>query len=167
MRPFSATDRMSHRVARGDPRAKRRDRAGSRYCSGEAPDLSSAETRLKPTEGDALDALPRGTAVHVMMLDSIDSGVNRDGDSFQAVVVSPLVSGGMVVIHSDAKARGVLALLRSQSHPEGFRYALLLTGLTDHGQSTSFSPHQWILSPPLMQSQQKDPDRTQPLAASN
>jgi hypothetical protein len=31
--------------------------------------------------------------------------------------------------------RGILALLRSRSHPDGFRYELLITRLTDHGKS--------------------------------
>ncbi len=37
------------------------------------------QTRLNPTVGDALDALPKGTILQVRMLDSIDSGVHRDG----------------------------------------------------------------------------------------
>jgi hypothetical protein len=93
------------------------------------------QTRLNSGAGDALDAFPKGTVLRVKMLDSIDSAVNRDGDSFHGSILAPLVSGNQVVIHSKAEAHGLLVLLRSQSHPEGFCYELLLTGLVDHGQS--------------------------------
>jgi hypothetical protein len=92
------------------------------------------QTRLNPTGGDALDVLPRGTLLQVKMLDSIDSGVNRDGSAFHGSIVSSLVSGGVVLVHSEAEVRGLLALLRSRSHPEGFRYELLITGLTESGK---------------------------------
>jgi hypothetical protein len=93
------------------------------------------QTRLKSGAGDALDAFPKGTVLRVRLLDSVDSAVNHDGDAFHGSIVSPLVSGDQVVIHPKAEAHGLLVLLRSQSHPEGFCYELLLTGLVDHGQS--------------------------------
>jgi hypothetical protein len=93
------------------------------------------QTRLNPAGRDALDALPRGTLIQVKVLDSIDPSVNPDGSKFHGSMVSSLISGDMVVVHSEAEVRGLLALLRSKSHPEGFRYELLLTGLTDHGKS--------------------------------
>jgi hypothetical protein len=46
-----------------------------------------------------------------------------------------LTSSGELVIHPESKVKGILALLRSRSHPEGFRYELLITSLTDHGKS--------------------------------
>ena len=91
--------------------------------------------RLNPTSGDSVDGLPKGTLLRVKMLDSIDSAVNRDGTEFHGEVMSGLTSSGEVVIHSGSEVRGILALLRSRSHPEGFRYELLITGLTDHGKS--------------------------------
>ena len=91
--------------------------------------------RLNPTNQDSLDGLPKGTLLRVKMLDSIDSAVNADGTEFHGLVVSGLVSSGEVVIHPDADARGILALLRSRNHPAGFRYELLITHLTDHGRS--------------------------------
>jgi hypothetical protein len=93
------------------------------------------QTRLKASAGDALDALPKGTVLRVKMLDAIDSAVNRDGSSFHGVVVSAIASGDRVVVHADAEVRGLLALLRSASHPEGFRYELLVTGLVDRGEA--------------------------------
>jgi hypothetical protein len=92
------------------------------------------QTRLKASVGDALDALPKGTVLHVKMLDSLDSMVNRDGFPFHGMLTLPVESGDQIVVHSGAEVHGLLALLRSATHPEGFRYDLLVTGLVDHGQ---------------------------------
>jgi hypothetical protein len=93
------------------------------------------QTRLRHTQADPLDALPQGTVFHVKMLTSIDSNADRDGSEFHGSVVSDLSLGDGVVIHADSEVRGLLVLLRSKSHPDGFRYELLLTELTDHGKS--------------------------------
>ncbi|PYT96724.1 MAG: hypothetical protein DMG38_22760 [Acidobacteria bacterium] len=91
--------------------------------------------RLNPTSGNSVDGLPKGTLLRVRMLDSIDSAVNPDGTGFHGAVVSGLTSSGELVIHSGSEVRGILAMLRSRSHPEGFRYELLITDLTDHAKS--------------------------------
>jgi len=91
--------------------------------------------RLNPTNGNDVDGLPKGTLLRVKMRNSIDSAVNADRTEFHGTVVSGLTSSGELVIHSGAEVRGILALLRSRSHPEGFRYELLITDLTDHGKS--------------------------------
>ncbi|HKW61847.1 MAG TPA: hypothetical protein VJN89_04820 [Candidatus Acidoferrum sp.] len=106
--------------------------------------------RLNPTSGDSVDGLPKGTLLRVKMLDSIDSAVNVDGTEFRGMVVSGLTSSGEIVIHSDSEVRGILALLRSASHPEGFRYELLIAGLTDHGKSYALTAS---LTPSLADSQ--------------
>ncbi|MGC1485890.1 MAG: hypothetical protein WA789_19015 [Candidatus Acidiferrum sp.] len=93
------------------------------------------QTRLRHSTADPLDLLPQGTVLHVRILNSIDSGVDRDGTEFRGSVVSNLGIGANVVIHSDAEVQGLLVLLRSRNHPAGFRYELLLTELTDHGKS--------------------------------
>jgi len=93
------------------------------------------QTRLNPTGGDALDALPKGTILQVRMSDSIDSSLDGDGAEFHGSIVAPLVLEGEVIVRSEAEVRGLLVLLRSRSHPEGFRYELLVTGLTDRGKS--------------------------------
>ena len=93
------------------------------------------QTRLNQTSGDALDALPKGMVLEVRILDSIDSDSDRDGTEFRGTLVTPLVSEGEVIVHSEAEVRGLLVLLRSKTHPEGFRYELLVTGLTDRGKS--------------------------------
>jgi hypothetical protein len=93
------------------------------------------QTRLRPIAEDPLDALPQGTLLHVKLLRPIDSTVDRDGSEFHGWVVSDLALGDGVVIHADSEVRGLLVLLRSRNHPDGFRYELLLTELTDHGKS--------------------------------
>jgi hypothetical protein len=93
------------------------------------------QTRLNPGSGNEMDVLPRGTVLKVKMLDGIDSAVDRDGSQFRGEVVSPVMSGNEMVLHSDAEVRGLLALLRSRNHPEGFRYELLITKVSDHGRS--------------------------------
>jgi hypothetical protein len=92
------------------------------------------QTRLNSSNG-VLDNLPRGTVLAVRVLDSIDSDTNRDGTEFRGTIVSAVASGNEIVVHSDAEVRGLLVLLRSKSHPDGFRYELLITGLTDHGKT--------------------------------
>jgi len=93
------------------------------------------QTRLRHNDADPIDAFPRGTVLHIKLLSSIDSNVDRDGSEFRGTVASDLGIGDGVVIHSDAEVRGLLVLLRSKTHPNGFRYELLLTELTDHGKS--------------------------------
>jgi hypothetical protein len=93
------------------------------------------QTRFTPAAGDALDALPKGTVLQVRVLDSIDSVTDRDGTEFHGSLAAALVSGGQVIVRTEAEVRGLLVLLRSRSHPEGFRYELLVTGLTDRGKS--------------------------------
>ncbi len=93
------------------------------------------QTRLNPENGSVIDQLPKGTVLNIKVMDSIDSDVTRDGAEFRGLVVTPLVSGDEVIIHADAQVRGLFAILRSRSHPEGFRYELLITGITDGGKT--------------------------------
>jgi|HubBroStandDraft_1064217.scaffolds.fasta_scaffold25505_5 hypothetical protein len=93
------------------------------------------QTRLRHSDTDPLDELPQGTVLHVKILGPIDSSVDRDGSEFRGSVVADLALGEGVVVHSDSEVRGLLVLLRSRNHPDGFRYELLLTQLTDHGKS--------------------------------
>lgn len=93
------------------------------------------QTRLRPADGDPLDVLPQGTVLHVKILNSLDSAVDRDGTEFHGSVVSGLSVGDSIVIPADSEVRGLLVLLRSRNHPDGFRYELLLTEVTDRGKS--------------------------------
>ena len=93
------------------------------------------QSRLSPSETDAADALPPGTTLRVKVLNPIDSRVDQDGSAFEGVLVSPLEQNDHVVVGANAEAHGLLALLRSRQHPEGFRYELLVTSLVDGGKS--------------------------------
>ena len=106
--------------------------------------------RLNPTSGDGVDGLPKGTLLRVKMLDPMDSAVNADGTEFHGTVVSGLTSSGELVIHPGSEVKGIMALLRSSSHPEGFRYELLITRLTDQGKSYALTAS---LAPSLTDSQ--------------
>jgi hypothetical protein len=89
------------------------------------------QTRLNPTDRNELDVLPRGTVIRVKMLSGVDSTVDRDGSEFRGEVVESVSAGSKIVVHSESEVRGILVLLRSRSHPEGFRYELLVTSLKD------------------------------------
>ena len=93
------------------------------------------QTRLNPNSENVVDVLPRGTILQVKMLDTINSKVNADGTHFRGEIISSVISGNQTILHSDSEVKGILALLRSRSHPEGFRYELLITGVTDNGRS--------------------------------
>lgn len=98
-----------------------------------------SQTRLNPGPGNALDVLPKGTILRVKLLESIDSSVDRDGLEFRGTLVGQLPSGNEILVRPNAEIRGLLVLLRSRSHPEGFRYELLITSIADNGKSYDFT----------------------------
>ena len=93
------------------------------------------QTRMDTDSGNQTDLLPRGTILKVKLLDSIDSGSAQDGAEFRGTVISPVVLGNKTILHSGSMAQVLLVLLRSKTHPDGFRYELLVTGITDRGKS--------------------------------
>ena len=93
------------------------------------------QTRLNPTDRNEMDVLPRGTVIRVKMLNGVDSGVDRDGSAFHGEVVDSVSAGDKIIVHSESEVRGILVLLRSKNHPEGFRYELLVTSVTDHAKT--------------------------------
>jgi hypothetical protein len=97
------------------------------------------QTRLHPNSENLPDILPGGTILQVRIEDRLDSSVDHDGAEFHGVIVSPVTSGTETIVHSDAEVQGILALLRTKNHPDGFRYDLLITHLTDHGKSYSLT----------------------------
>ena len=93
------------------------------------------QTRLNPIDRNDTDVLPRGTEIRVKMLSGVDSSVDRDGSEFHGEVVETVYAGNKVIVHPDSEVRGILVLLRSRNHPDGFRYELLLTSVTDHAKT--------------------------------
>ena len=65
-----------------------------------------------------------------------------------------IASGTQVVAHSDAAVTGLLVLLRSREHPEGFRYELLVTGISDGVKSYRVTAS---LSPSLYDNSESSP----------
>ncbi len=93
------------------------------------------QPRLQASAGDPLNSIPSGTLLQVKMLDTAHRDAEADGLPFRGTVTSSLTVGGQVIIHSEAEVQGIQILLRNKNHPEGFRYELLITDLTDQGQS--------------------------------
>jgi hypothetical protein len=92
------------------------------------------QTRLNPVDRNEMDVLPRGTVIRVRLLDGVDSGVDQDGSEFRGEVVKSILAEDKIMIHPESEVRGMLVLLRSRNHPEGFRYELLVTSITDHAK---------------------------------
>src|SRR5262245_41135779 len=105
------------------------------------------QSRLRSEAGDPLAVIRQGTPLQVKLLDAIDSAQDRDGASFRGMLLSSIGSG-KAVIHADAEVHGILVLLRSKSHPNGFRYELMVTSITENGRSRPLSAS---LSPSLFE----------------
>jgi hypothetical protein len=125
------------------------------------------QTRLNPGDRNKMDVLPRGTVLRVKMLNGVDSNVDRDGSKFHGEVVDSVSAGSKVIVHSESEVRGVLVLLRSKDHPEGFRYELMVTSLTDHAKTydvtASLNPSLFDAgapAPPLSNAGGQDDPRT-------
>ena len=94
------------------------------------------QTRLNPLAPNLIDRLPKGTTVSVKLLKTIDSAVDRDGSEFVGTLAAPLLSDTkQVILPANAVVYGLIALLRSASHPEGFRYELLVTKIKQDGKT--------------------------------
>jgi hypothetical protein len=89
------------------------------------------QTRLNPTDSNAIDQLPKGTILKVKLGDAIDSEKDHDGQQFRGMVVTSINSGTSILIHAEAEVQGLFVLLRSRNHPDGFRYELLITTIKD------------------------------------
>lgn len=129
-----------------------------------------SQTRLHPGAGNALDELPKGSLLKVRMLEAIDSNVDRDGLEFHGVLAAPIISGNELIVHADAEVHGLLVLLRSRNHPEGFRYDLLLTNISENGKSyeltASLSPSFFeTAATPVEHSPAAEPGSARPPAA--
>jgi hypothetical protein len=93
------------------------------------------QTRMQTATENETDLLPKGTVMMIKVLDTIDSTVDHDGTEFRGVLVNPIVSGNEVIVHAESEVKGLFVLLRSKTHPDGFRYELLITGIKDGDKS--------------------------------
>ncbi len=104
-----------------------------RYPSGAVLDFH-LQTRFYPDAANPADLLPKGTILRVKLLSPVDSDVALDGTEIRGVLTATVFSGDKVVVHSDAEAHLLFVVLRSPSHPQGFRYELLVTKIVDAGK---------------------------------
>jgi hypothetical protein len=131
------------------------------------------QTRLNPADGNEMDVLPKGTVLRVKLLKGVDSSVDPDGSAFHGVVVDSVSAGSKVVVHSESEVSGILVLLRSRNHPEGFRYELLITSLTDHEKTydltASLNPSffETVAAAPIRKTEAQKEPRTGDTGAAN
>jgi hypothetical protein len=111
------------------------------------------QSRLRPEMDDTLSRMRQGTVMQVKLLDTIDSTQDRDGSPFRGTLMATIGSG-RAIVHADAEVRGMLVLLRSRSHPNGFRYELMVTSISEAGQSHPLSA---FLSPSLFEASAASP----------
>jgi hypothetical protein len=81
--------------------------------AGNAPDVAGAPAQPdKPNliqrifSSTRSETLPQGTVLEVVLDQTISSGENRSGDSFEATLAAPVVIEGKMVIPKDAKVHG-------------------------------------------------------------
>ena len=77
--------------------------------AGSAPlpfDRVSDNSGISPTAGFSFDGIPAGTEVTVRLQSALSSANSRAGDSFQAVLVEPMVVAGKMVVPPGAVVTG-------------------------------------------------------------
>jgi hypothetical protein len=77
--------------------------------AGSAPlpfDRVSDNSGISPTAGFSFDGIPAGTEVTVRLQSALSSANSRAGDSFQAVLVEPMVVGDKMVVPPGAVVTG-------------------------------------------------------------
>lgn len=87
------------------------------------------QSRFRPDTMNEADSLPRGTELRVRLLQPIETA--HDGDEVQGELIEPIVYREKTVLHAGATVKILVVLLRSRTHPEGFRYELLATRVED------------------------------------
>jgi hypothetical protein len=93
------------------------------------------QTRFNPEAENEVDSLPKGTLLRVKLLSPVDSDSAQDGSEIRGVITAAVLSGDKVVVHPNAEAQVLFVVLRNRTHPQGFRYELLVTKITDAGRS--------------------------------
>jgi hypothetical protein len=71
-------------------------------------DRVSDNSGISPTAGFSFDGIPAGTEVTVRLQSALSSADSRAGDSFQAVLVEPLVVAGKMVVPPGAEVTGTV-----------------------------------------------------------
>jgi len=85
-----------------------------------------------------------GTMLDVVLNQSISTAVNRSGDSFEAVVESPVVVEGKTVIPKDAIAKGHIVDAEPSGRLKGVAHLkLALDSVEVNGQSYEIATDEW------------------------
>jgi len=92
------------------------------------------QTRFNPDVENEADLLPKGTLLHVKLLSAVDSDTARDGAELRGVLTEAVSSRDKVVVHRDAEAQLLFVVLRNRTHPQGFRFELIVTQVIDKGK---------------------------------
>jgi BON domain len=104
---------------------------------------SDSSAVVRPSAA-VLVTIPGGTPLSVRLVDSIDSNKNKDGDTFNATLDSPILAGGRVVVPKDADVEGEIRGLKSAGHFTGrSEIALVLTKLRFNGRTYDIETNEY------------------------
>jgi hypothetical protein len=71
-------------------------------------DRVSDNSGISPTEAFSIDGIPAGTEITVRLQSALSSADSRAGDSFQAVLVEPMVVAGKMVVPPGVEVTGTV-----------------------------------------------------------
>jgi len=84
--------------------------------------LPSSERVTRPTASSAANTawtVPTGSKISIQMIDSVNSEVNKLGDTFVAILDQPVMVGGIEVIPRGADVRGRIATVNEAGRVAG------------------------------------------------
>ena len=83
--------------------------------------------------------VPYGTTILVQLTEALSSDLNRQGDTFSAKLVSPIMVGNRIAIPEDATVQGEIVEVRSAGHFNGSSELVAkVTRLTYDGKTYNF-----------------------------
>jgi hypothetical protein len=102
----------------------------------EEPAPVEAPAPLPPPPAPVRYTVPAGTTLSVRLIDSLDSGRNKPGDTFRATLNSPIRMNGDVLVPAGADVEGrVLDATNAGRYTGKAEMKLALTKLTWHGHT--------------------------------
>lgn len=110
-------------------------------CSAEptakADEISQAKSRTRPAGKPAVARIiiPSGTALRIVLIDSLNSDTSIAGDTFQASLAEPIVVDGVTVIERGARVSGRVVDSKESGRVKGrASIRLALTGIARNGR---------------------------------
>lgn len=91
---------------------------GSSNSANNAQNAQSSSAATAPSSATSQPAapppvvIPAGTEIHAVLDAAVSSRTNQAGDTFEATLTEPVVVQGQTVVHSHARARGVVVEAR-------------------------------------------------------